>query len=165
MKKYILLLIFAVLSAAGVWYFCTSDSDEAKVKRVLKTLCRMATKRSGDNPAAAGLMISKTDKIFAGEFTVKIGNGMFDGVYNPTKMTSELARYRAAFSEVDVDAQDMEISFPAPNKAEIVFTGVLNGRSKTGTPVSEAREVICTLYLTQEGWRIKQIVIKEIMQR
>ena len=72
MKKYILLLIFTVLSAAGVWYFCTSDSDEAKVKRVLKTLCRMATKRSGDNPAAAGLMISKTDKIFAGEFTVKI---------------------------------------------------------------------------------------------
>ena len=123
MKKYILLLIVVISCVAGVWFFCSSDSDEAQVKRVLKTLCRMATKRAGENPAAAGLMISKTDKIFAGEFSVKIGNGMFDGIYNPTKMTAELARYRAVFTEVEADTQDMEITFPAQDKAETVFTG------------------------------------------
>ena len=165
MKKYILWLIVVISCVAGVWFFCSSDSDEAQVKRVLKTLCRMATKRAGENPAAAGLMISKTDKIFAGEFSVKIGNGMFDGIYNPTKMTAELARYRAVFTEVEVDTQDMEITFPAQDKAETVFTGVLNGRTKTGSGVSEAREVICTLIRTPDGWRINKLEIKEIMQR
>ena len=165
MKKYILLLIVVISGVAGVWFFSSSDSDEAQVKRVLKTLCRMTTKRAGDNPAAAGLMISKTDKIFAGEFSVKIGNGMFDGIYNPTKMTAELARYRAIFTEVEVGTQDMEITFPAQDKAETVFTGVLNGRTKTGSGISEAREVICTLIRTQEGWRIKKLEIQEIMQR
>jgi hypothetical protein len=90
---------------------------------------------------------------------------MFDGIYNPTKMTAELARYRAIFTEVEVEAQDMEITFPAQDKAEIVFTGVLNGRTKTNSGVSEAREGICTLIRTQEGWRIKKLEIKEIMQR
>jgi hypothetical protein len=118
MKKYIILLIVLLLGVGGVCFFLSADSDEAQVKRVFKTLCRMATKRAGDNPAAAGLMISKTDKIFAGEFTVKIGKGMFDGIYNPTKMTSELARYRAVFQEVEVDTQDMEIAFPAQDQAE-----------------------------------------------
>ena len=165
MKKYILLLLIVISGAVGVWLFYSSDSDEAQVKRVLKTLCRMTTKRAGENPAAAGLMISKTDKIFAGEFSVKIGNSMFDGIYNPIKMTAELARYRAIFTEVEVEAQDMEITFPAQDKAEIVFTGVLNGRTKTNSGVSEAREVICTLIRTQEGWRIKKLEIQEIMQR
>ena len=165
MKKYILLLTVLAAGIAGAWFFFSSDSDEAQVKRVLKILCRMATKRAGDNPAAAGLMISKTDKVFAGEFSVKIGNGMFDGVYNPTKMTSELARYRAVFTEVEVDTQDLEITFPAQDTAEAVFTGVLKGRTKTGSGVSEAREVICTLIRTPEGWRIEKLVIKEIMQR
>ena len=165
MKKYIFLLLFVIAGAAGVWFFCSSDSDEAQVKRVFKTLCRMATKRAGENPAAAGLMISKTDKIFAGEFSVKIGNGMFDGIYNPTKMTADLARYRAVFTEVEVDAQDMEITFPAQDTAEAVCTGVLKGRTRTGSGVSEAREVICTLLRTQDGWRINKLEIKEIMQR
>ena len=165
MKKYILFSAVLLLGAVGAWVFFSGDSDEAKVKRVLSTLCRMATKRAGDNPAAAGLFISKTDKIFAGEFTVKVGKGMFDGVYNPTKMTAELARYRAIFKEVKVDTQDMEISFPAPDKAEAVFTGVLNGSSKTGTSVSEARDVNCTLMRTPEGWKITALVIREIMQR
>ena len=165
MTKYIILLIVLLLGVGGVCFFLSADSDEAQVKRVFKTLCRMATKRAGDNPAAAGLMISKTDKIFAGEFTVKIGKGMFDGIYNPTKMTSELARYRAVFQEVEVDTQDMEIAFPAQDKAEAVFTGVLNGRTKTGSSVSEARDVSCSLVRTPEGWRIDQLVIKEIMQR
>ena len=90
---------------------------------------------------------------------------MFDGVYNPTKMTAELARYRAIFKEVEVNTQDMEISFPEPDKAEAVFTGVLNGSSKTGTSVSEARDVNCTLIRTPEGWKITALVIREIMQR
>lgn len=165
MKKYIFLLLIVILGTAGVCFFYSSDSDEAQVKRVLKTLCRMATKRAGNSPAAAGLMISKTDKIFAGEFSVKIGNGMFDGIYNPTKMTAELARYRAIFTEVEVDTQDMEITFPAQNEAGVVFTGVLNGRTKTGSGISEAREVICSLIRTQDGWRIKKLEIQEIMQR
>lgn len=165
MKKYILLFSVVLLGAVCAWFFFSGDSDEAQIKRVLNTLCRMATKRAGDNPAAAGLFISKTDKIFAGEFTVKIGNGMFDGVYNPTKMTAELARYRAVFKEVEVDTQDMEISFPDPDKAEAVFTGVLNGNTKAGSSVSEARDVNCSLVCTPEGWRITALVIRDIMQK
>ena len=165
MKKKIIVLLLLILAGGGAFFLFRPENEAAKVKKVLQTLCRMATKRTGDNPAASALMISKTDKIFAGEFSVKIGNGMFDGIYNPTKMTADLARYRAVFTEVEVDAQDMEITFPAQDTAEAVCTGVLKGRTRTGSGVSEAREVICTLLRTQDGWRINKLEIKEIMQR
>ena len=165
MKKYILLAVILLAGALGAWFFFSADSDAAQIKRTLQMLCRMTTKKTGDNAAAAALLISKTDKVFTGEFSVKIGNGMLDGVYNPTKMTSELARYRGVFKEVRTDIQDVEINFPAPDAAEVVFTGVLNGSSKTGSSVSEAREVICTFTRTPEGWRINKMVIREIMEK
>ena len=63
MKKYILLAAALLAGACGAWFFFSGDSDAAQIKRTLQTLCRMATKRVGDNAAAAGLMISKTDKV------------------------------------------------------------------------------------------------------
>ena len=165
MKKSILSVIILLLLAGAVFCLFRPESEADKVKKVLRTLCRMATKTPGENAAAAALMISKTDKIFADNFHISISNGMFNGSFNPTKMTSELARYRAVFKNVKVEAQDMEVSFPAPNQAQLVFSGILNGDTKTGHTISEARDVICLLEKAPKGWLIKKMEIREIMEK
>ena len=166
MKKFLLpVLIFLLASAGVIAFFCLRDSEEAKVRRVLYSFCRMASKKRGENAAAAALMISRTDRIFAAEFDVNIGQGMFNGKLNPTRMTSELARYRAIFEQVEVKAQDIEISFPQPDQAAVVFSGTLRGTTKKGKSISEARDVECTLIRQPRGWLISELVIREVLER
>lgn len=166
MKKYLFPLLILVLALlAGLFVFLTRDSEEVKVKKVLGSLCRMASKSEGDNAAASALMISRTDRIFAGSFEINISNGMFNGVFNPTKMTSELARYRAVFAHVKVRTQDEEISFPSPDKAVVLFSGILDGTTKNGKSLSEARDVECYLSKTEKGWLITKMVIREILEK
>ena len=166
MKKYWIIPAAVIfLAAAGSFFFLSGRSEEARIKKVLQTLCQMATKRPGDNAAAAALKISRTDRIFAGTFTISISNGMFNGQYNPTQMTSELARYRNVFNEVEVEAQDIEISFPQENHAQALFTGVLNGSTRNGKSLSEARDVECSFIKTDKDWFITRIVIREIMEK
>ena len=59
----------------------------------------------------------------------------------------------------------MEVSFPAPNQAQLVFSGILNGDTKTGHTISEARDVICLLEKAPKGWLIKKMEIREIMEK
>ena len=166
MKKILLpALIFLLLIAGIVCFFTLRDSEEAKVKKVLQTLCRMASKNRGENAAAAALMISRTDRIFAGEFDIDIGQGMFNGKLNPTKMTSELARYRAIFEQVAVKAQDIEISFPDPAQAAVIFSGTLQGTTKNGKSISEARDVECLLIKQPNGWLISRLIIRDVLER
>ena len=166
MKKFLLpVLILLLISAVGVAFFCFRGSEEAKIRGVLQTLCRMASKSRGENAAAAALMISRTDRIFTGEFDINVGHGLFSGKLNPTQMTSELARYRAVFEQVEVKAQDIEISFPQPDQAAVVFSGTLRGTTKKGNSVSEARDVECTLNRMPQGWMISKLIIREVLER
>ncbi|MBQ9500626.1 MAG: hypothetical protein IJU70_00570 [Lentisphaeria bacterium] len=165
MRKYIVLLIFAAAAGAGAFLFLRGDSDEARVKKVIRRLCDMTTKREGENPAAGALLISRTDEIFAPEVHIEAARGGFDGSYTPGRLTSELARCRAVFRRVTVRAQDEEISFPEKDKAFAVFSGTLSGDTKTGTSVSEVRDVECRLVRLDGKWKISGMVVHEVLER
>ena len=165
MKKFVVLLIFSAAAGLGAFLFLRGDSDEARVKKVIGRFCSMATKREGENPAAGALLISRTDEIFAPEVRIQAARGGFDGSYTPGRLTSELARCRAVFRRVAVRAQDEEISFPEKDKAFVVFSGTLSGDTKTGTSVSEVRDVECSLVRLEGKWKISQLIVHEVLER
>ena len=164
MKKYILPVIILLVAVAGYFLF-SSGGEEEKIRETLKILCRMGSKSKRDNPAASALLISKTDRIFTEKFSVNINKGMFDGEYTPTAMTQDLARYRAIFSNVKVDFQDLEIFFPEKHSATVLFTGVINGNTKQGKSISEARDVECRMEKKDKDWKISRLIIREVLER
>ena len=165
MKKCIAILTLAIAAGGGAFLFLRGDSDEAQVKKVLRRFCGMATKHEGENPAAGALLISRTDEIFAPEVHIQAAGGGFDGSYTPGRLTSELARCRAIFRRVTVRTQDEEISFPEKDKAFAVFSGALSGDTKTGTSVSEVRDVECHLVRREGKWKISRMVVHEVLER
>ena len=165
MKRIFLLLLAVIAVGTAVFFFMRSDSDEVRVKKVLDRLCAMGTKREGENPDAAALLINKTDEIFSAEVRISGAGGLFDGVKTPTGITSDLARYRGVFRRVTVRAQDVEISFPEKDRAFVVFSGTLSGDAKTGTSVSEVRDVECTLLRIDGLWKIGALTIREVLER
>ena len=165
MKKYIAVFLLAIAAGAGAFLFLRGESDEVRVKKVLRRFCDMATKHEGENPAAGALLISRTDEIFAPEVRIQAVRGGFDGSYTPGRLTSELARCRAIFRRVTVRTQDEEISFPGTDKAFAVFSGVLSGDTKTGTAVSEVRDVECHFVRHEGKWKISRMVVHEVLER
>lgn len=165
MKKKIIAIMTVLILGIAAFFIFRPESEADRVKEVLFTLCRMGSKKQGDNAAAAALMISKTDKIFADKFRIKISDGMFDGEFDPSRMTSELARYRAVFRDVKVSVQDFEVSFPAENTAVVICSGVLNGDMKNGKAVSEARDIECHLVKSAGNWKITELVIRDILEK
>ena len=165
MKKILLLLLTVIAAGIAVFFLLRSDSDEVKVKKVLDRLCVMGTRREGENPAAAALMINKTDEIFSSEVRISGAGGLFDGVKTPSGIMADLARYRAVFRRVTVRAQDAEVSFPEKDRAAVVFSGTLSGDTKTGTTVSEARDVECTLLRIDGLWKISELTVREVLER
>lgn len=166
MKKYILPLLIAVAGIIlGGYFLLMQESDPVKVRKTIKSFCRMGSKSESDGAAGAMVLISRTREIFADEFSVQIREAGLNGKFNPTKMTSELARCRAIFSSVKLDAEDMEISFPEPGRALVFFTGVLDGKTKSGRRISEARDVECRLVLTEGKWKIVHFQLQEILAR
>ena len=165
MKKILLLLSAAVAVGIAVFFFWRSDSDEVRVKKVLDRLCVMGTRREGENPAAAALMINKTDEIFTPEVRISGAGGLFDGVKTPSAITADLARYRAVFRRVTVRAQDAEISFPEKDRAFVVFSGTLSGDTKMGNSVSEVRDVECTFLRIEGLWKSTALTVREVLER
>ena len=165
MKKISILLLAVIAVGIAAFFLVRRDSDEVRVKKVIDRLCVMGTKREGENPAAAALMINKTDEIFSSEVRISGASGLFDGVKTPTGITADLARYRAVFRRVTVRAQDPEISFPEKDRAFVVFSGTLSGDTKTGSSVSEVRDVECTLLRIDGLWKIGALTVREVLER
>ena len=51
------------------------------------------------------------------------------------------------------------------DKAFVVFSGTLSGDTKTGTAVSEVRDVECSLVRLEGKWKISQLIVHEVLER
>ena len=162
-KWIVLLIILFLLGGISLWYI-TRDSEEAKVKRKLHELADFGIKAEGEKEIFGALKVNGTDKVFAPQFELSLKYDMFSGTYTPREMTANLARFRMLFKQVKVRVADTVITING-DKADAVFTGLLDGVTADGKAVNEVRELNCTLAKIDGKWLINKLVVRDILEK
>ena len=165
-KKWFFLVLIPILAFGGLslWYL-NRDSDEAQIRKTLRTLCDIASKRDNEKNAMGMLKASGTDKVFAPECKIDFRHEMFVGTYTPAELTSLLARSKGVLRSCEVSIRDLAVTVESPEKASAVFTGLLDARMNDGKTVNEVRELYCTFRKIEDRWLIDSMSVRDILEK
>ncbi len=165
-RIYFFLAVLLFLGAGGLslWYI-TRDSEEAKVKATLNTLCRIASKPEGEGNSAGILKANSTPKVFASECRIDFRHEMFAGTYTPADLSALLMRSRMLFTHCRVGIRDLVITIESTERASAVFSGTFTGQMADGKTVNEARDLYCVLKKVEGEWLLENISVHDVLER
>ena len=164
-KFWVVLLCFAA-AGAGVWYYCASQTPEAKMRRAIEILADCASKSPGDGTTSGVVKLHGAMELFTDPSRLEIYPGMISGDISVGELQSHLARYRSSFDHVTVTAEVVSVRATAEDRGEMEFTGTLRGVLKSGQRVSEDRELYCEFRRDEKGkWRIARMQVRDILER
>lgn len=165
-RKWFYLILIPILALGGLslWYLLR-DSDEVQIRKTLRSLCDLASKRENEKNAIAMLKLNSTDKVFAPKCRIDFRHEMFAGTYTPAELTSLLARSRGILKNCEIGIRDLSITVEPPDKASAVFTGLLNATMNDGSRVDEVRELFCTFVKIEDHWLIDSMSVRDILEK
>ncbi len=164
-KRTVILLLTLIIAAAAVYFCFFRDTPEEKVRRVLSELCESLSKPEGEKLAATLMKNKSLEKIFAEPVSVQIQQAMFNGEYTIAGLQASAARIHMMFSDLKISADDVTVELTSPESASVFFSGRLQGITKNRTKVDEVRDLLCTLKLIDDDWKISAVQIQEVLAK
>ena len=168
-RKIVFFSILLLIAAAAGWYvFVYSQSDEAKIRSVLETLCSIGSKSPGDGAASSVQKLRALESVSADEVDFDLDNSIFSGRMTISEFSGNVVRFRALFREVKIAMRDLEITVESPDSAKAFFTGSLDGVGKPDRGVgrvSEVRDIFCRLRKIDGSWKIVSLDIEKVLQK
>lgn len=165
MMGFFVLLVLAALIGWGGYAWCCGRSPEARIRNVLISLEENASRSSGEKLPAGIIKNQALGNLFAPSSSLQFRTEMFSGEYTPSELTANAARLRLMFSSLKIGVSDIQIDLLAPTEAVAYFTGTLKGRLKTGAFVDEVRDLSCKFVELDGEWKIKSMMIREVLEK
>lgn len=158
-------IVLACALWAG-WYCYSRTTPEAQMRKVIAELAASASKMPGEGGAASVLKVHRGMELFTDPATINVVGTMFRGEISQVQIQSHLARYRSMMESAHISLEIEEITVTGDGSGEVIFTGTLRGRSKSGTHISEVREVQCELVKNADGkWQICRFHARDILEK
>jgi len=166
-RKKLLGLILA--AGAGIWLgiaLLHRESPELRIRRTIGTLADCASKLPGTGAASSLAKVRTAGELFTDPAMIEIAGTWFHGPMSQVQIQQHLARYRTMFATVQADTEDLAVTMISPDQGEAVFSGKLRGRMKTGTFISEVREIRVRLVPDRDGnWRIRTLQAENVLEK
>ena len=156
-------LFLILLAAWALW--AAFPTRKRQVLRTLKALSRAVEKEGREGDLAAAAAARKVSAFFA--LRCRIEAEGYD--FRAEVERKEIARYafaaRGRASRVSLRFYDPVVDFGPEGEAKVRATVRLEGEGDGGESFREVHEVKCTLRKGEEGWKIEEVSLVEVLRR
>jgi hypothetical protein len=156
-------LFLIVLSAWALW--AAFPTRKRQVLRTLKALSRAVEKEGWEGDLAAAAVARKVSAFFAPRCRIEAEGYDFRAEVE----REEIARYafatRERASRVSLRFYDPVVDFGPEGEAKVRATVRLEGVGDGGESFREVHEVRCVLRKGEEGWKIEEVSLVEVLRR
>ena len=159
MKRLVALALIAAVAAAGwAWW----HSDRRRIDRALGRLERACEKDAPESPLALVVRAGTLLDSFAPGLLVRAapyGGTITDG----RELVGLIERYRATASRIRISDEARRLEIGSNGKAEMSLVFRVDA-VRSGGPGREAFRARLFWVRTDEGWRIREIEVIEVLQ-
>ena len=164
-KKIIISVFLIIIAACAVYFIIFNESEEAKIRRMLNSLCLDAAKsKEKSSPAVLLLKTNILKSYFTDPCNLSVYRGILHGSYTDVRAANEIMRANLFLESSELGFSDLQITLNLPD-AQVSFTGRFQAVLKGGGRVDEVREVELKLRKIDKKWKISSAEIHKIMER
>ncbi len=155
--------LLILLCAWALWE--AFPTRKRQVQRTLRALCKAAEKEGPEGNLAAAAAARKVSSFFAPECRLEAEGYRFQAVVD----REEVARYAFAAREraarLSLRLHDVVVDFGPEGEAKVTATARLDGEGEGGDSFREVHEVRCLLRKGDEGWKIEEVSLVDVLRR
>jgi hypothetical protein len=156
----VLIVIIGVVLAVTLF-----PSEEKRVKKRFRLLSEWVSKSPEENAFTLLQKMKDIGTLFSEPCELKAPDESLSGGYTRQEISAFAGGARSHFSRLDLTFHDLHIVFPEREIAKVTLTARLIGRSTTGEPMDEIRELECLLKKIDSKWLFNQIEVVQVLKK
>jgi hypothetical protein len=160
-----IIITVLVLVAGIAAYILLSDSEENRIKKRLWDLGETFQKKPGETPLLAASKAGKVRDYFSKTSYINVPAYNFSQDVVRRDLPGYVLQARAPYASLGVKFEDLVISLPSENKAELSTTVVVTGKIPSGERTRDIQEMRCRLQKIENEWLIREVEVVQVLEK
>ncbi|NMC00405.1 MAG: hypothetical protein GYA35_09020 [Thermoanaerobaculaceae bacterium] len=161
-KRIFLIVLSAIFITALLLFYPT---EKRKIKNLMKKTAEWVQKSEEDTPLSIAVKSKKSRKFFADKVLLKIERRNYEREIPIEEIEKGYLYLMSSNSKFKVTIKDINIEIVDDFSAEADSAVIVETKGGTLEEFSNVNEVGFGLTKTEEGWRIRKIEIKEVLEK
>jgi len=156
------IIAFLAAAAVGLWLLFSTDEKD-RVRRQFDQLTEVVQKEEKEPPLTSAAKANRSKEFFTDPFTFISPAHDLQREVPLRDLPARMLALRSAYSILELDFADMEITLTSETTARVAATATLTGRIKTGDHTRDIQELNCHLEKQNDTWLFAGVEIVEVL--